>query len=104
MGCFVEELAFVFLFLIYGLFAAASEGISKAWISNNCEEEETGTAIGTYSALQSIFSLFASLIAGIIWMQLGENVLFIAAGSASLIVFIYLLRCKFEDKKILTTT
>ena len=104
MGCFVEELAFVFLFLIYGLFAAASEGISKAWISNNCEEEETGTAIGTYSALQSIFSLFASLIAGIIWMQLGENVLFIAAGSASLFVFIYLLRCKFEDKKIVTTT
>ncbi len=104
MGCFVEELAFVFLFLIYGLFAAASEGISKAWISNNCKEEETGTAIGTYSALQSIFSLFASLIAGIVWMQLGANALFIAAGSASLFVFIYLLRCKFEDKKILTTT
>ena len=98
MGTFNHHLIICGLFLIYGLFAAATEGISKAWISNNCRNEDTGTAIGTYAAFQSICSLFASLLAGIIWMQFGSNMLFLFAGISSIVVAIYLFRCKFETE------
>ena len=98
MGTFSHHFMIGGLFLIYGLFAAATEGISKAWISNNCRNEDTGTAIGTYAAFQSIFSLFASVFAGIIWMQLGSNMLFLFSGISSIVVAIYLFRCKFETE------
>ena len=98
MGIFNEHLIIGVLFLIYGVFAAATEGISKAWISNNSRNEDTGTAIGTYSAFQSIFSLFASVLAGIIWMQLGSNTLFLFAGVSSIAVAIYMFSCKFETE------
>jgi MFS family permease len=98
MGTFSHHLIIGGLFLIYGLFAAATEGISKAWISNHCNNEDTGTAIGTYAAFQSIFSLLASVLAGIIWMQLGSNMLFLFAGISSIVVAMYLFRCKFETE------
>src|ERR1700741_78755 len=46
--------SFFGLFFLYGLYAAATEGISKAWISNIVDKREVATAIGTYSAFQSI--------------------------------------------------
>ena len=36
------------MFFLYGIYAAATEGISKAWISNIIEKKDTATAIGTY--------------------------------------------------------
>ena len=45
------------LFLIYGLYAAATEGISKAWISNISNKADTATAIGTYTGFQSICTM-----------------------------------------------
>ena len=41
-------------FFVYGVYAAATEGVSKAWISNICDKKDTATAIGTYSGFQSI--------------------------------------------------
>jgi MFS family permease len=98
MGLFSQHLIIGLLFLIYGIFSAATEGISKAWISNNCENKDTGTAIGTYSAFQSIFSLLASVLAGLIWMQLGSNVLFLFAGLSSILVAMYMIKCNFETE------
>lgn len=98
MGIFNQPIIMGLLFLIYGLFSAATEGISKAWISNNCKSEDTGTAIGTYSAFQSIFSLLASVLAGIVWMQFGSNALFLFAGISSILVAFYMIKCKFETE------
>ena len=56
---------FYCLFFLYGIYAAATEGISKAWISNISAKENTATAIGTYSAFQSICTMLASSLAGI---------------------------------------
>lgn len=41
------------LFFIYGVYASATEGISKAWISNITDKKDTATAIGTFSGFQS---------------------------------------------------
>lgn len=71
---------FFVLFFIYGLYTAATEGISKAWISNICDKKNTATAIGTFSAFQSICSLAASSLAGVIWFNSGAKPLFIFSG------------------------
>lgn len=64
------------LFLLYGIYAAATEGISKAWISNITDKKDTATAIGTYSGFQSICTMLASSLAGLIWYQFGASVTF----------------------------
>ena len=78
------------LFLLYGLYAAATEGVSKAWISNITDKKDTATAIGTYAAFQSICTLVASTVAGIIWFNLGASAIFIITGTATLAVLVYI--------------
>jgi len=77
------------LFLLYGLYASATEGISKAWISNIVNRKDTATAIGTYSAFQSLCSLLASSLAGLIWFQFGAAATFIITASATLLIIAY---------------
>ena len=77
------------LFFIYGVYAAATEGISKAWISNVSEKKDTATAIGTYSAFQSICTMLASTIAGLIWCQFGANTTFIITAIATVFITLY---------------
>lgn len=77
------------LFLLYGIYAAATEGISKAWISNITDKKDTATAIGTYSGFQSIFSMLASSFAGIIWYQFGASATFIITAIATLMITLY---------------
>ena len=54
---------FFVLFFLYGIYASATEGISKAWISNITDKKDTATAIGTFSGLQSICAMIASSMA-----------------------------------------
>lgn len=78
-------------FFVYGIYAAATEGISKAWISRISAKEDTATAIGTYSAFQSIAALIASSLAGFIWFTWGAYWVFLFSGIGALIIAIYLL-------------
>jgi MFS family permease len=77
------------LFFIYGVYAAATEGISKAWISNISERKDTATAIGTYSGFQSICTMLASSLAGLIWFKFGANTSFIITAIATLFITLY---------------
>jgi MFS family permease len=81
---------FYILFILYGLYAAATEGISKAWITNISSKEDTATAIGTYSAFQSICTMLASSLAGFIWYQFGAGVTFGLSAVMVLAVAIYI--------------
>lgn len=81
--------AIALLFFIYGGYAATNEGISKAWISNISDKKNTATAIGTYSAFQSICTMIASSVAGLIWYQFGANTTFIITAIMTLLVIIY---------------
>ncbi|MDB5198018.1 MAG: transporter permease [Flaviaesturariibacter sp.] len=75
-------------FTLYGIYAAATEGISKAWITN-LAPTDTGTAIGFYTSCESICTLLASVIAGAIWTGLGSAATFIFTGIAALLTIIY---------------
>ena len=89
---FTTNLYFIFgMFILYGIYAAATEGISKAWISNITDKKDTATAIGTYSGLQSICALLASSLTGFIWFQYSDTIAFIITASITLFVIIYLL-------------
>jgi len=81
---------FLGLFFLYGIFAAATEGISKAWITNISDQKDVATAIGTYSGFQSICAMVASSLAGVIWYAFGATTTFIVAGIATIFVVAYL--------------
>ena len=55
--------AFAGLFALYGLYAASTEGVAKAWVSNLCAPADTGAALGTFGGLGSLAALVASLAA-----------------------------------------
>jgi len=80
---------FFALFFIYGVYAAATDGVSKAWISNICDRRDTATAIGTYTGFQSICTLIASSLAGFIWYSVGPTALFAATGIFTLALIGY---------------
>lgn len=77
---------FAMLLALYGCYAAATEGVSKAWISNLVPVEEVATAIGTYEALKSVGALLASTLAGMVWYGLGASVLMGATAVATVLV------------------
>lgn len=81
---------FLLLFLLYGVYAAATEGISKAWISNMVSKNETATAIGTYSGFQSICALIASSLCGLLWFNFGATITFLITAAITLVVIVYL--------------
>ncbi len=83
--------AIFILFSLYGIYAAATEGVIKAWITNLAHKENTATAIGFYTSCESICALFASIIAGALWTNFGSTTTFIATACISLIVFLYFL-------------
>ncbi|MEP7255510.1 MAG: MFS transporter [Ferruginibacter sp.] len=83
-------MVFILLFILYGLYAAATEGVSKAWISNIVDKSETATAIGTYSGFQSICAFIASSLCGLLWYNFGAMATFLITASVTVIVIIYL--------------
>lgn len=71
---------FVFAFLLYGIYAAATDGISKALISTIVPKSETASAIGSVAGLTSLMALMSSAITGLIWTYVsGEAALMVSA-------------------------
>ena len=85
---------FAVLFALYGLYAAATEGVAKEWISRVSPEKEMGTATGTYGAFESLAALFASSVAGVVWLVFGPAVLFWGTALMTVIVVLYFLRLR----------
>ncbi len=78
------------LFFLYGLYAACTEGISKALISNMAAKSDTATAIGFYNSMASVFTLLASSLAGVLWYVIGSKAMFIISGFGVFLVAFYL--------------
>jgi MFS family permease len=92
MGIGGNIIWYLLLFLLYGAYAAATEGVSKAWIASIVPKENTAAALGTFSGFQSIAAFLASSIAGLIWVILGASFTFILSAVVSLLVVIYIYR------------
>jgi MFS family permease len=60
-----------FLFAVYGLYYAATEGVAKAFVADLVPDTQRGTAYGWFNAAIGITALPASLIAGLLWQGVG---------------------------------
>jgi MFS family permease len=81
-------------FFIYGIYAAATESIAKAWITNMAHRTNTATAIGFYTSGQSICSLLASALAGLLWSAISSTATFLFPAGAAVLLFFYFLFLK----------
>jgi hypothetical protein len=55
------------------------------------DKKDTATAIGTFSGLQSICTMIASSLTGLIWFQFGATTAFVATATVTLFVIAYFL-------------
>jgi len=84
-GIIVQSYLLWFIFPLYGIYMALTEGISKAYISNLVPQEKSGTAFGIYQTAIGICTFFSSLIAGLLWDKISVSAPFIL-GSATAII------------------
>lgn len=82
--------ALLLLFCLYGIYAAATEGMIKAWITEQVPSEKSGTAIGFFTSLESISIWLASGLAGMMWTYGNASLPFYASAFVALMVAIYL--------------
>jgi MFS family permease len=88
---FVDAFAIiVVVFFLYGIYAAAVEGISKALISNIVLGSDTATAIGFYTGFASLATFAASGMAGFLWTAYSPKVMFVFSAAGVICVVIYL--------------
>lgn len=80
----------VLAFLLYALYAAATEGVAKAWISNMAGGRDTATAIGLYTSGQSCCSFLASASTGLLWTLFNGTVAFFLTAGMTVAVAAYL--------------
>jgi MFS family permease len=90
---------FVIMFLLYGIYAAATESVAKAWISNISEKKDIATAIGTYTGFQSMFTMIASSFAGFLWLTLGSSSTFLFTSATTFLVILYLIIVVNRDRR-----
>lgn len=79
------------MFFIYGIYSASTEGISKAWISNIADKKDTATAIGLYTGLQSLFTMLASSVTGLVWYNYGGLEAFMVTAGMTILVAFYII-------------
>ena len=75
-GLINKNLFIWFLFPVYGIYMALTEGVGKAYISLLVPQEKSGTAFGIYQTSIGICSFFSSLIAGVMWSYVNVRVPF----------------------------
>ncbi len=86
-GSLWEFLAF---FVLYGLYAALTDGVSKAMAVEIGGEEARATAVGVFSAVTGLSKLAASLVAGLLWQQLGSaSTFYFGAATAALSTILF---------------
>lgn len=81
-----EPLILWFCFALYGIYAASTEGIAKAWVSDIVENNFRGSAIGLLTTTMSLGVMSGSVCTGILWDQFGASVPFLLTSIVSLII------------------
>ncbi|OHA18352.1 MAG: hypothetical protein A2743_02745 [Candidatus Taylorbacteria bacterium RIFCSPHIGHO2_01_FULL_43_47] len=72
--------ALVISFVLLGLFSAFTDGIQRAYISRISAPEARGTAIGFLNGASGLGFLFAGIVGGLIWQNLGPIYAILVSG------------------------
>lgn len=94
--------ALALVFVLYGIYASSTEGISKALITKISGKEDTATALGFYTGLASLGTLFASTIGGLIWTIWSLKTMFLVSAAGAALVTLYLLVFFISSRKAVT--
>lgn len=79
------------LFAGYGLYAAATEGIVRAFVADLSTSENRGTAMGLLHSVMGVAAFGASLVAGVLWTRLGPHMPFVYGAVCSLLALFALM-------------
>jgi MFS family permease len=85
------------LFALYGIYTAATEGVSKAWVSDLIPDEQKGSGIGLLTMLSSFSVMLGSFTAGVLWDKFGSSIPFLVSAIVSLIIAILIFFQKEES-------
>jgi MFS family permease len=77
-------------FIVYGMYAATTEGIAKALVSNIVPQSETGSALGSYAGMSSVIALFSSVMTGLIWQYGSAEAALLLSVVGALLAALYL--------------
>lgn len=77
-----------FLFPIYGLYIASTDGVSKAYISEFIKKEESGTFFGAYYTLTAVGTFIASVLGGLLWYSINPQATFFFGSIMSILAFL----------------
>ena len=80
------------LFAFYGIYAATTEGILKAWVSDLVAYEKVASAVGLITMMSSIAMFLGSILTGYLWDIFGSSVPFYLSSAVSLIVALSLIK------------
>lgn len=90
-GWFGFKSAMWWLFSVYGLYIALTEGVEKALVAEISPDHLRGTVIGLHATLTGIGLLPASFIAGLLWDTFGASAPFYFGGILGILASIGLL-------------
>jgi MFS family permease len=85
---------YVLIMAVYGLYAAATDGVAKALLVQTVPSSEVATAMGTYTSFQSLATLLSSLLTGLLWYALGPTTTFVILASVALVAWLYMSRLR----------
>ncbi|GAB4218697.1 MAG: MFS transporter [Candidatus Microgenomates bacterium] len=86
------------LFPVYGVYIAATDGVSKAYLGEFIQEKEAGSVYGLYQMLIAFASFFASFIGGLLWSKIDPSATFYFGGAMAILSFLILFVGKFWKK------
>lgn len=76
------------LFPVYGVYIAATDGVSKSYISEFIKKEQSGSFFGAYYSLTAIGTFIASVVGGLIWNMISPSATFFFGGIMAFIAFL----------------
>jgi MFS family permease len=94
-----NAVAFVALFLIYGVHFALAEGAEKALVADLTPAHRQGTAFGLYYAVTGVGLLVASIVFGVVYDRVGPAAAFIMGATLSAAAALLLLLVPFTSPR-----
>ena len=86
----------VAVFLLYGLYAAACEGVERAMVADFVPADRRGTAFGWFHLVTGICALPASVLFGLLWNAYGAPVAFGTSAGLAVAASMFLLLLRTE--------
>jgi predicted MFS family arabinose efflux permease len=81
-------IAFLLLFVLYGVYTAMTAGVERALIAVLAPSEHKGAVLGLHGTLTGIALLPASVIAGLLWNNVSASAPFFLGAALSFVAVV----------------